>query len=472
MLKRFSVNFAVFSMALDLLLTLLALYVAAWVRPLLSELGWARQLFSPPGALVRFPLYLAAGLIWLGVFLALSVYDPRRTYKAVDEFQSVSVATVFAILAFAGFLYLSYRDVSRWLFVTFAVLDLAFLVAWRVLARLVFRLLNGRAYRSRRVLIVGAGEVGQRVASMVRGYTWAGLHLVGYLDDDSQKRDNGLPVLGGVDDARQVVQQARIDDVVVTLPRRAYGRVNQLVAALHSLPVHVRVVPDYFSLALYRATVEDFGGLPMINLRDPALNDVQRLFKRLFDLVVGSILTLLALPAMGLVALAIKLDSPGPVLFRQQRMGESGRLFTMYKFRSMVAGAAEMQEQVNDVDGEGHVIHKKRDDPRVTRVGRFIRRFSLDELPQLFNVLKGDMSLVGPRPELPWLVEKYEPWQRKRFAVPQGLTGWWQVNGRSNKPMHLYTEDDLYYIQNYSLLLDIVILWKTIGVVLRGRGAY
>ena len=472
MLKRFSVNFAVFSIGLDLLLTLLALYVAAWVRPTFGEWGWATQLSSPPGVLVPLPPYLAAGLIWLGVFLALSVYDPRRTYNVVDEFQSVSVATTFAVLVFAGFLYLSYRDVSRWLFVTFAVLDLVSLLTWRALARLFFRALNGRAYRPRRVLIVGAGEVGQRVASMVREYAWTGLHLVGYLDDDSRKRQNGLPVLGSIDEVRRVVKRDGISDVVVTLPRRAYGRVNQLVAALHDLPVHVRVVPDYFSLALYRATVDDFGGLPMINLRDPALNDVQRLFKRLFDLAVGSIFTLVALPVLGSVALAIKLDSPGPVLFRQQRVGESGRLFTMYKFRSMVVGAEKMQERVNDVDGEGHVIHKKRDDPRVTRVGHLIRRFSLDELPQLFNVLKGNMSLVGPRPELPWLVEKYEPWQRKRFAVPQGITGWWQVNGRSDKPMHLHTEDDLYYIQNYSLLLDLLILWKTIWVVLRGRGAY
>ncbi len=160
------------------------------------------------------------------------------------------------------------------------------------------------------------------------------------------------------------------------------------------------------------------------------------------------------------------------MLFRQQRVGENGRLFTMYKFRSMVVNAEELQEQVNEVDEEGHIIHKKPNDPRVTRVGRFIRRYSLDELPQLFNVLKGDMSLVGPRPELPWLVEKYEPWQRKRFAVPQGITGWWQVNGRSDKPMHLHTEDDLFYIQNYSLWLDLLILWKTVWVVLRGKGAY
>lgn len=472
MLKRFSVNFAVFSMALDLGLTLLALYAAAWVRPSLGELGWARQLSSPPEALVPPPLYPAAGLIWLSVFLALSVYDPRRTYKAVDEFQNVSIATVFAILILAGFLYLSYRNLSRWLFVTFAALDLAFLLVWRVLARLAFRLLNGRAYRPRRVLIVGAGGVGQQVARIVREYAWTGLHLAGYLDDDPAKRENGLPVLGGVDDVRRVVERERIDDVVVALPHRAYGRVDQLVMALHDLPVNVRVIPNYFSLALYRATVDDFGGIPMINLRDPALNEVQRLIKRVFDLVVGGILTLLTLPVMGLIAVAIKLDSPGPVIFRQKRVGENGRLFEMLKFRSMVAGAEEMQEQINEVDAEGHIIHKRKHDPRVTRVGRFIRRFSLDELPQFFNVLRGEMSLIGPRPELPWLVAQYEPWQHKRFAVPSGITGWWQVNGRSDRPMHLHTEDDLYYIKNYSLWLDLLILWKTVWVVLRGKGAY
>jgi exopolysaccharide biosynthesis polyprenyl glycosylphosphotransferase len=244
------------------------------------------------------------------------------------------------------------------------------------------------------------------------------------------------------------------------------------VLALHDLPVQVRVVPDYFSLALYRATVEDFGGLPMINLRDPALNDVQRLVKRAFDLTIGGMMTLFLLPVMALIALLIKLDSPGPILFRQDRVGENGRIFKMYKFRSMVVGAEKMQAKVNHVNGDGELIHKQKDDPRVTGVGEFLRRTSLDELPQLFNILKGDMSLVGPRPEMPWLVGRYEPWQHKRFAVPQGLTGWWQVNGRSDKPMHLHTEDDIYYVQNYSLWMDIYILLKTPWVVLRGKGAY
>jgi lipopolysaccharide/colanic/teichoic acid biosynthesis glycosyltransferase len=175
---------------------------------------------------------------------------------------------------------------------------------------------------------------------------------------------------------------------------------------------------------------------------------------------------------MLLVAVAIKLDSSGPALFVQERIGENGQPFMMYKFRSMVVNADRMPGLPVLNDQDGVVVHKIPNDPRVTRIGRFIRRTSLDELPQLFNVLRGEMSLVGPRPELPWLVENYEIWQRRRFAVPPGITGWWQVNGRSDRLMHMHTEDDLYYIQNYSPLLDLQILWRTIGVVVRGRGAF
>jgi lipopolysaccharide/colanic/teichoic acid biosynthesis glycosyltransferase len=175
---------------------------------------------------------------------------------------------------------------------------------------------------------------------------------------------------------------------------------------------------------------------------------------------------------MGMIALAIKLDTPGPAIFIQHRVGENGRLFWMYKFRSMVKDADQRLAEVIRHDVDGNLIHKTPNDPRVTRVGRFLRRTSFDELPNLFNVIRGEMSLVGPRPELPILVEQYEPWQCKRFAVPQGITGWWQVNGRSDKPMHLHTEDDIYYVQHYSLILDIKILLKTIWVALRGKGAY
>jgi exopolysaccharide biosynthesis polyprenyl glycosylphosphotransferase len=471
MFKRFSVNYALFSMAVDGLLTVTALALTdalsvAWLR-----IVWPENWFYSQGEFIPPPLWPVVVLIWVVVFVSVSVYDPKRNYKAVDEFQNAALAAVFANLILAGMLYLTRRDVSRWLFALFLMLDWALLLGWRVIARMAFRLAKGSA-RPRRVLVVGAGEVGRRVAEMIGEHSWTGLTLEGYLDDAPDKEARGLPVLGTLDDAARVIQQREIDEVVIALPPRAWEQVNQLVVTLHTLPVDVHVVPDYFALTLWRATAEDLAGVPMVNLRAPALNDYQCLIKRVSDLILGGMLTLLALPVMAMIAIAIKLDSPGPILFKQQRVGENGKLFWMYKFRSMVVDADKIIPQMVKNTADGKVTYKRKNDPRVTRVGRFIRHTSLDELPQLFNVLKGDMSLVGPRPELPWLVELYEPWQRKRFAVPQGITGWWQVNGRSDKEMHLHTDEDLFYIQNYSLWLDIRILLKTPWVALRGRGAY
>jgi len=406
MLKRFGLNFTLFLLVSDLVLTDAALYLARQLRVVLA-LGAP---VGPEGAWLQFdPVhYLIVPCVWIVSFTLMSVYDSRRTLRAMDDLQTVALAVMLATLVLAGVEYFFFREFSRLLFLYFLILDLLILATWRILLRLVLRVWKGGWPREpRRVLIVGAGEVGQQVAEMVRQYAWAGLELVGYLDDDPARRQNGLPVLGALNEAQRIIQTHGVEEVVIALPRWAHERLNQLVVSLHELPVHARVVPDYFALALHQAVAEDFAGIPMIDLRAPALSEYQRLVKRLFDLVVGAVITVLALPVMGLVALAVKLDSPGPALLRQQRVGENGRLFRMYKFRSMVVGAERMQEQVNDVDEEGHIIYKKRDDPRVTRVGRFIRRTSLDELPQLFNVLKGNISLVGPRPELPWMVKQY-----------------------------------------------------------------
>jgi exopolysaccharide biosynthesis polyprenyl glycosylphosphotransferase len=383
----------------------------------------------------------------------------------------VGIATGCAALCFAGLLYLTFRDISRWLFVLFILLDLVLLLGWRLVARFAFRLGTIPSSR-RRVLIVGAGKLGQQAAQMIKEYIWSDLRFVGYLDDERDDSAANMPILGSLDDARSVVTKKGIEEVIIALPYHAYKRLNRITDDLLTLPVQVRIVPDYLHLALYRVTLEDFGGLPLINLRATALSYYQHLTKRAFDLIVGLILTLLLLPLMAITAVFIKLDSAGPIIFRQKRAGENGRLFTMYKFRSMVADAADRHGDVIRHDEAGNIRHKAKDDPRITRAGKFIRRTSIDELPQLFNVLKGDMSLVGPRPELPWLVERYEPWQRKRFAVPPGITGWWQIQGRSDQPMHLNTDLDLFYIRNYSIMLDLYILWRTIGAVFRGRGAF
>ena len=469
MFRRFSMNYAVFSMLLDGILTLTSLVIAVTLRPYFPQVP-----FLVPVTELSMPLwvYVLIPLLWVLVFLVMSVYDPKGTYRLVDELQTVSLASLLAVLICAGIFYLFFREFSRWLFVSFVALNISLLLGWRVVARLVWRIIRFPA-AERRVLIIGAGDLGTRVGEMVKDYGWTGLSLVGYLDDAAHvETRSDIPWLGTVQDARRIVQQHDISDVVVALPRSAFGKVNNLVLALRDLPLLMRVVPDYYSLSIYQATVEDFAGIPMINLRDPALNEVQRLIKRVFDLFFGGIAALVISPMLGIVAVAIKIDSKGSIIFRQKRVGENGRIFDMYKFRSMVAGAEDMQDSVTEHDAQGQILYKKADDPRITRVGRIIRRTSLDELPQLFNVLKGDMSLVGPRPELPFMIGHYEPWQHGRFAVPQGMTGWWQINGRADKPLHLHTDDDIYYIQNYSLWMDLYILLKTPWVVLRGEGAF
>ncbi|MCW5876372.1 MAG: sugar transferase [Anaerolineales bacterium] len=457
MLRRFSVNFALFSMALDALLVAAALFFAEYLRPALSGLAFAQPL-AEGDVLVPDVLYVAFPLIWLGVMLLFDLYDGRRNLRLLTEFSSLTLGTLLAGVASAGLLYLSFRDVSRLLFVAFLFSAFAFLLLWRLGLRALQRW-RGFRVAQRRVLVVGGGELGQRVRAQLTEHAGLGLEFIGFLADGRRGKD----VLGSLAQARQVTARRGVDDVVIALPAAEYARVGGLLAELHDQPVRTWVIPDYFSLALHRAQVEDFAGLPMLDLRAPALSDSQRLFKRAFDVMLVLLSAPLTLPLMAVCGLAVRLQDGGPALLRQTRVGENGRLFSMVKFRSMRVDAARMRNGAP---------HKQAHDPRVTPVGRWLRRTSLDELPQLWNVFKGEMSLVGPRPELPELVENYQPWQRKRFAVPQGMTGWWQVNGRSDKPMHLHTEEDLYYVQNYSVALDLLILLRTFWAVLGGRGAF
>lgn len=457
-------------MALDALLIVFALRLSSMLRPLFSVFDFIKDIYTPTPAPAE--LYLIFPLIWVAVNLLFSIYDGRRNYRVADEFGAVTLAAALAGISMAGVLYLSYRDISRFLYLFFVALALFLLLIWRALARLAFRWKWVKAVDQRSVLILGAGEIGRRLQKQIRRMPNLGLRLAGFLDDDPAKLEGDPEVLAPLDRAREVIQRYGIDDVVIALPLSAHERLNRIVSELHDLPVRVWVIPDYFSLTLHKASVEEFAGLPMLDLRAPALSEYQRMIKRGFDLLVTILILPFALPLMGIIAVLIRFDSPGPVMYNRKRVGENGRLFTMYKFRTMVDGAEHMQAQVAAIDNNGNHIHKLPDDPRVTRIGRFLRRTSLDELPQLFNVLNGSMSLVGPRPEIPDLVENYRLWQRKRFTVPQGITGWWQINGRSDRPMHLHTEDDLYYVQHYSLWLDMQILVRTCWAVLRGRGAF
>jgi len=469
MTRQFSLRFILFLFGSDLAMVVLALLLATRLRALLP-FGKAAD---PAFWTVPLPVYLMGIVIWAVVFVALDVYDPRWLVQPGMELAKIVEATLFAWLILAGMLYFSFREISRLEYLYFLALYLSLIVTHRLAVRGVFRTHGGQRYRTRRVLIVGTGSIARDIARMVQAQGWMGLSLAGFVTENGEDDPpDDLPILGTLGSVPDVIRAHDIAEVVIALPREDANDLRDFVNRLQTLPVNIRLIPDYFDMAFLRVSIENFGGMPLLSLKEPVLDPFQRVVKRVFDVALTLLLLVPALPLMGLIALAVRRDSPGPILFRQTRVGEGGRLFTMLKFRTMHDGAEALQDAVSAQSADGHILYKHEDDPRVTRVGRWLRRTSLDELPQLFNILRGEMSLVGPRPEMPWLVEKYEPWQRKRFEVPQGLTGWWQVNGRSDKPMHLSTEDDLYYIQNYSILLDIIILWKTLTAVLKRRGAF
>ncbi len=470
MFRRFSLNFAILSMGVDALIIIIVLYLATIIRPALSALPFVAQLgagwFTPPVLYVIFPVG------WVAIFTTFDLYDGKKYLRVVDEFTALSLASTLAAVTLAGVLYLSFREMSRAQYLLFVVLAYIGFAAWRAVARVTFRIrrsTNGAG--SRRVLIIGTGPIAQMVDERLQSPDNQDLELIGFVDEHPADSFSGR-LLGGMLQLRPMVEQHAISDVIVALPPHFYEQVRSVVACLDDAPVHIWIALGFFDLALYRTATEDFGGLPLLDLRASALDDYERMVKRAFDVAVGLIAFVLALPLFGIIALLVLLQDGSPIFFRQKRVGENGRAFDMLKFRSMVKNAEQLRHLVETRDEAGNLIHKTKDDPRVTPLGRFLRRYSLDELPQLINVLRGDMSLVGPRPELPDVVEKYQPWQRQRLAVPPGMTGWWQVTGRSDKVMHLHTEDDLYYVKNYSIWLDLQIIMRTAWVVLLGRGAY
>jgi exopolysaccharide biosynthesis polyprenyl glycosylphosphotransferase len=466
MLERLGHRLAGSVLFWDVALTLCCLYAASSAR---LRLGFGNAIGSRQ---VHLPwqVYLAVAIIWTIVFLLLVPQRALFWRGLMEALGRLLAAVALAALAFAGLLYLSFRDVSRLQFLYFAISDLVVLMGFHLVVRSYLHY-RQQAIMHRRILIVGTTPTGQQLAREFAAHPWTGLRVVGYMGSDLAD-DEDIPLMGPLEATPRVVAEHQIDEVVFALPPQQRDWVVRLSLQLQQHPVMLHTAPDVFDLAFARTPVQTLGGVPLISLRESALTEPQHTLKRVFDTAASLLLVALLAPLIGVIALAIKLESRGPIFFTQERIGQHGRRFRMVKFRSMYQDAEQRWEEVARRDGAGRLLHKSSDDPRITRVGRKLRRTSLDELPQLINVLRGEMSLVGPRPEMPYIAAEYEAWQWQRFRVLPGMTGWWQVNGRSNNPMHLHTEDDLYYIQNYSFWLDLRILLKTVAVVLRGHGAY
>jgi len=467
--RRFSINFAILSMILDIIMVSFGLWLSSIIRPALNSISFIKPIPAP--VVIPTALFLIFPVIWVLIYLVMSIYDGKKNMRVVDEFGALTLGVVIASVSAAGVLYLSYREFSRAIFILFVPITYILSLSWRIVARSLIRSRRTLPASEKRVLIVGSGPMAHKIATQLKEDTPWKLTLLGFIDE---KKDSHTtqPLMGDTKELRKLALKHLASDVIIALPYSAYSQLGSIVQQLEDLSINLWVALGFFDLALYKTAIEDFAGIPMIDLRASAIDDYQLMVKRAFDLVLGSIGLLLALPVFIVISLAILIEDGRPIFFSQKRAGENGREFNILKFRTMIRGAENLRSVVEKKDENGNSIHKHKDDPRVTHVGKFLRRFSLDEIPQIINVLKGEMSLVGPRPELPELVEKYQPWQRKRFAIPQGMTGWWQIHGRSDKPMYLHTEDDLYYIQHYSIWLDLFILINTFWVVIRGKGAY
>ncbi|MFY9713271.1 MAG: sugar transferase, partial [Microbacterium sp.] len=329
----------------------------------------------------------------------------------------------------------------------------------------------------RRALVVGSRGKSQHVASSIlREGPATGLVLVGALTkkgDDTAPLAGSVPVVGDFSEVLLAAETTRADTLIFTgsddfSPRE----LRELGWQLQDRSVDLIVVPSLTDVAGPRIHARPVAGLPLIHVEYPVFEGVKYYAKRTFDLVASGLGLILLSPVLLLIALVVRIESPGPILFRQKRVGVNGAAFSMFKFRSMVADAeARLPDLEHRSDGNG-VLFKLKSDPRVTRVGRLLRRFSLDELPQLLNVFIGDMSLVGPRPPLQREVEQYDHWANRRLLVKPGITGLWQVSGRSDLSWDDSVRLDLYYVENWSLVGDILILARTVRAVMASRGAY
>ena len=459
----------------DLILINVAFYLSYLLR-------YRWQLFRTvdPVNYVPYSAYLG---VQLGYTLALAValkmdgaWNLRRGASWLDEIYTIvngsTTGMAVVLVVIFGIRPLAF---SRLLLLYVSVLTVLFLSLSRLAKRSIESHLRRRGVGVDRTLIIGAGEVGRAVMRTLVARPDLGYRVVGFAESDPHLGGDAIGRfrrLGGLDDLAAILTEHRVSEVIITLPSYHHQQIRSIIRACRRVGARPRIVPDFFQLSLNQVDLDNLGGIPLVGVRVTPLGRGPRLAKRIID-VAGALVCLLVFsPLLALTGLAIRLDSKGPILFKQERLGEKVKPFEVIKFRSMRLGAEGEKDALlalNEADGP---IFKIKDDPRCTRVGRFIRRTSLDEFPQFFNVLRGEMSLVGPRPPLASEVAKYEPWQRKRLAVKPGITGLWQVSGRSNLTFDEMCLLDIYYIENWSLWMDLRIILRTIPQFIFGKGAY
>ncbi|HRN68232.1 MAG TPA: sugar transferase [Promineifilum sp.] len=449
----------------------LARYVWQWLRPVLYLEPYRDYL----GQQLVLTILLAIAFRYTGV------WRRRRGELWLDEVARIITATAAGImLMMAVTFFLQPSPFSRLLIFWALLFIVLFLSVSRLLRRLTLSLLYRRGIGVDRVLVVGVGETGRSVIRTLLARPDLGFNMVGYLDEETHENNGHIgrvPRLGGFGDLDRLLREyAPLHTVFIALPGTMQPQLLNMLQICSQHEVRALVVPDLLQLSLNRVEFSNMAGVPVLGMRDMAafghISRSGRVLKRALDLTLILLLSVPTLLVMAVLALIIKLDSPGPIFYTSPRVGREGRVFNMYKFRSMVTDADEQKESLRELNEADGPLFKIKNDPRQTRTGRLIRRLSLDELPQVFNVLLGQMSLVGPRPPLPEEVALYKPWHHQRLAVVGGMTGLWQVSGRSDLSFDELCLLDIYYIENWTLGSDVRILLQTIPHLVSRKGAY
>ncbi|MBU1045483.1 MAG: sugar transferase [Candidatus Omnitrophica bacterium] len=454
----------------DIFFTITIFLVSFWVRNTFIPSKHSLDFFSH---LFLIPLILVFTTSFLSYFGGYK--SPERTNLAGYSwsiFRAI-VLTISALLAILFFLHIQY--ISRFVIFIFAFLELCTLLVIRTITLVYFKEQVKSGKKSLRVLIIGSrSRARELVLALQEQMVW-GVNVVGFVDPDASRVGSkmlDIPVIGTVENIHDCLKVNVIDEVIVAIPRSLLNDAEPIVMACEEEGIKLRFMADIFNVKMARISLSEVKGIPLLAM-EPVAQDPQQLFaKRIFDLTCTLLSLPFLVPIFVIVAIIIKLDSPGPVFFIQPRVGMRKHVFPMFKFRSMQINAEEQLKDIEHLNEAEGPIFKIKNDPRITRVGHFLRKTSIDELPQLINVFRGEMSLVGPRPMSLRDVDRFERGvQRKRFSVQPGLTCIWQISGRSNLPFEKWLELDLEYIENWSFWLDLKILLKTIPAVIKSKGA-
>ena len=420
------------------------------------------------------PLFAATLLVWQLSARLSGLYGRYRTSTIGTEIRRLGRAFVVLALIVAATQFVwkrPERELSRIFFGLYYTVALLLLAGNRVALRLTAHAARRRGFNTRALAVIGTSDMARVVIDAVAAHPEWGYVFAGYVLEDGDAAPPGARVLGQLDDLGRILEREVLDEVVIGARKARLERIEEALRLCEEQGVGVKVLLDFFPNSTSRVAVEELEGLPVLSFATAPTEVAPLAAKRIFDLAVSFLFIIWLAPLFLGIALAVKVDSPGPVFFRQRRVGLNGREFWMWKFRSMCDGAEAMLPALAPLNEMGGPAFKSKQDPRVTRVGRWLRRTSLDEFPQFWNVVKGEMSVVGPRPPIPSEVREYQRWQRRRLSVRPGLTCTWQVSGRNEVDFDRWMELDLHYIDHWSLWHDLSIVLRTIPAVLFGRGA-